>query len=298
MKAKLPWLLLVLLSHASADACIWTNGKTIEQKLAQTGNGMSPLLVDPLSTYPPGTNKVVNTNAEILRIVAALPPEKMLSGDVAPLPDDWPPTLSEAVKPIFTGDYKKAAEMLAALNAKYPNNYYICANLGVTSELNGNDAEALQWVEKAMKIKPDAHYETEWMHAAVLRAKLALAKDPAWLEKQTISGIPLGDVPAGFFLTEGTRRIELKEIHKALYAHVMPRLLLVKGKDRIVAAMLTELAKIEARTISVESGKAMLTLAAEHGAANTELILKTWPADPPKNQTGIGIAPKGKGPSF
>jgi tetratricopeptide (TPR) repeat protein len=235
--------------------------------------------VDPLFTGLPGTNKAADTNAEILRIVAALPPEKVLEGDSeGTVPEDWPPKLSDAVKPIFTGDYKKAAEMLAALNAKRPDNYYICANLAVTSELSGNDAAALKWVEKAMRIKPDAHYKTEWMHAAVLRAKLALAKDPTWLDTHTISGIPLGDVPADFVLTQGKRRITLKEIQGALYAHVIPRLLLVKGQDRIVAAMLTELARIEARTISVESGTAMLALAAEHGATNTELIIKGWQA--------------------
>lgn len=220
----------------------------------------------------------IRTKAEILQSIASMSPKDVLdlSNETSDFPADWPPELNDAVKPIFIGAFRKSADMLAELNLKYPNNYYICANLAVTSELAGNDAEALRWVEKAMKIKPDAHHGTEWMPAAVLRGKLAMAKDPAWLETHTVSGIPPGKLPKDFSLMESGRRIDLEQIQAALFAHSVPRLLLVKGSDRIVAATLTELARVEARLISVEAGIAMLKLATDHGAANTGPLMKDW----------------------
>jgi hypothetical protein len=280
MKARLFLFLLFLFCGSMGRACIWIDATTLEGKFISVGGAA------PASGGPPLAGGVLMTSetfratnhSEVFRVIAAMPPEQVLelSTELQDPPPDWPAELNDAVRPIFTGDFKKSAEMLAALNVKYPSNYYVCANLGVTSELTGNDTEALQWVEKAMQIKPDAHYGTEWMHAAVLRAKIAITKDPAWLEKHTISGIPPGEVPAGFFLSEGARRIELREIQDALVAHLIPRLLLVKGQDRIVAALLTELARVEARASSVEAGIGMLQLAAEHGAANTGPLLKDW----------------------
>jgi hypothetical protein len=262
-------------------ACLWIHGTTLEGSLIEVEGRAYPFsAAAPLAEGELMSNETARArnHAEFLRVVAAMPPAQVLelSGQRVDFPPDWPPELNAAVKPIFAGDFNKSAELLAALNTKYPDNYYVCANLAVTSELAGNDAEALRWVEKAMQLKSNAHYGTEWMHAAVLRAKLALAKDPAWLETHTISGIPLGEVPAGFSLTEDTRTIELADVQKALVAHLVPRMLLVKGPDRIVAALLTELARVEARATAVESGVAMLQLAAEHGAANTALLQKEW----------------------
>lgn len=280
MKCRLPWFLIFVLCGSVAHACLWFDATTLEGKLVSRGIADGPTGAPPLGEQElrPRVRSHLRTKADILHSIAIMRPEDVLdlSNETSDFPADWPPELNDAVKPIFTGEFQKSADMLAELNLKYPNNYYVCANLGVTSELTGKDAEALQWVEKAMKIKPDAHNGTEWMHSAVLRAKLALAKEPAWLETHTISGIPLGDVPKDFSLQEGGRHIELKDIQAALFAHAVPRLLLVKGVDRIVAAMLTELARVEARLVSVEAGIAMLKLAADHGAANTEPLLKDW----------------------
>jgi hypothetical protein len=277
------WLcgLMVLLVFCGAGrACLWINGTTLEGNLTRTGGPNFAAGAWPLAEGGIFTRETAHaqSHAEFLRAVAAMPLAKVLdlSREMTEVPADWPPELNAAVEPIFAGEISTSAEMLAALHAKYPDNYYVCANLAVTSELAGNDAEALQWVEKALRIKPDAHSGTEWMHAAVLRAKLALAKDPAWLETRTISGIPPGEVPADFSLTEGPRKIELEEIQHALLAHLVPRILFVKGPDRIVAAMLTELARVEARADSVEAGIAMLKIAAEHGAVNTGPLLKEW----------------------
>lgn len=283
MKRALPWFLVLTLCGSIAQGCIWYDATTLERMFIKTHPAAVPMGAPPLGEQELMTNGswLTRTKAEILRSIAGMPPEEALELSRGPsvlLPDDWPPELNDAVKPIFTGEFQKSADLLAELNLKYPNNYYICANLGVTSELTGKDSEALHWVEKAMQIKPDAHNGTEWMHAAVLRAKLAMAKEPAWLETHTISGIPPGEVPKAFSLQEGDRRIELKEIQAALFAHAVPRLLLVKGPDRIVAAMLTELARVEARAVSVEDGIAMLKLAAKHGAQNTEPLLKDWEA--------------------
>jgi len=75
---------------------------------------------------------------------------------------------------------------------------------------------------------------------------------------------------------DGPRWLTLKEIHQALPAHAVPRLLFVKPQDRIAAAMLTELARVEVRVTSIEAGLAMLSLAEEYGAQGTGLQRTAW----------------------
>lgn len=166
---------------------------------------------------------------------------------------------------------------MRALIATHPDNYYLCANLAVAAELQGRDAEALDWLERAFRIRPDAHSGTEWMHGAFLKAKLAIAADPSWLLTHTVSGIPIsGDIPGEFSLKSGGMILDLEKIHKSILAHSIPRLLFVKDADPLIGAMLTELARVEARLVSVEAGLDMLKFAVERGASGTEALQKQW----------------------
>lgn len=272
----LPRLLFLLLSlHAGgqqARACIWYDGTTLEGNFART---------EPPPQLPTGTllkeepayfaqpQGRYRFNAEQLRTASRFSPESILEFNTHPeeLPPGWPEGMDDAVRLIFSGKTAEAVTSLAELDRKTPDNYWISANLAAASELSGDLPAAKRWVEKALTINPKAHEGTEWMHAAVIRARIALEKDPAWLKTHTVSGIPLeGDLPAGFTLTDGTQTRSLEDIHRALLAHTFARLIFVKPKDPVAAALLTELARVEARVEAVENGLAMLILAEEYGA--------------------------------
>lgn len=70
------------------------------------------------------------------------------------------------------GEYKAALAILTALEKKYPNEYNVLANLGTLYELLGKPRSALDYLSRAIKISPDSHYGSEWIHVHILQVKL------------------------------------------------------------------------------------------------------------------------------
>lgn len=281
--------LLLSTGRLSLQACVWVDGTTIEGLITRKEGAEFITLSAPFDEYALTTSSMPKTSAgyaDALKTTRHLKPADFYRQFArAPVGSqrtetsrdpDWPMELDVAAKPLFLGRPEEARQALEAMNASRPGNYYILANLAVAEELCGHDLEALEKLETALRLKPDAHSGTEWMHAAVLRAKIALARDPAWLETHTISGIPADRLPAGFVLQDGTRTLSLKEIHHAMLAHALARTLFVKPPDPVTAALLKELARVQARWWMVEGGLAVLDLADEYGARDTAALRTTW----------------------
>lgn len=70
------------------------------------------------------------------------------------------------------GDLTAALTMLTALVKKHPNEYNILANLGTVYELSGKPRSALDYLSRAIKVSPDSHYGSEWIHIHILQVKL------------------------------------------------------------------------------------------------------------------------------
>lgn len=100
-----------------------------------------------------------------------------------------------AVGRILQGRYPEAIELLRDVEAKYPGRAIVAANLGTALELSGQDAEALKWIRTGIQRDPKEHDGTEWLHAMILEAKVAMAKDPAWLKKRGVLGLDFGADP-------------------------------------------------------------------------------------------------------
>ncbi len=272
----------------TAIACIWYEGTTLEGRFTRTGpvdliSGNALVAEEEILSPKWDTDRFYANkyNAVTLRAIMSANPTEFLELNQRTLKNahpDWPQGMDDAVRLIFSGDASGSRTQLEALAQRHPDNYWICANLAAACELSGDLPSAQQWVEKALTINPQAHEGTEWMHAAVIRARLALEKDASWLQSHTISGVPMDVVPKGFTLNDGRRTLSLEDIHRALMAHTFARLLFVKPKDPVAASLLTELAQVEARLFSIESGNAMLDLAEEYGAPTAAAIREKWAA--------------------
>jgi hypothetical protein len=92
---------------------------------------------------------------------------------------------------IYLGRYREAIDELLAIEKKFPRVYSTATNLGTACELNGNFSEARRWIAEGMKRNPAAHEGTEWLHLAIIDARIALRDDPQWLEKNSV--IPARD---------------------------------------------------------------------------------------------------------
>lgn len=98
---------------------------------------------------------------------------------------------------ILTGKYDEAIVLLRETEQKFPGSAKVAANLGTALELKGEDEEALKWIREGVNRDASEHQGSEWLHARILTAKVALKKDPKWLLKNHVLELDFGtgDVP-------------------------------------------------------------------------------------------------------
>lgn len=145
-----------------------------------------------------------------------------------------------AVAYIISGKYEDAVTLLTDLEKEHPGLSRTASNLGTALELSGNNSEALGWIEEGIARDPGDHQGTEWLHARILEAKVALEKDPAWLETHDVLGVDFGSetqprMPAALRVDRLGRPSSLEEIEKAMDYQLRERLKFVTAPDPIVA---------------------------------------------------------------
>jgi hypothetical protein len=95
---------------------------------------------------------------------------------------------------IFLGEYDPAIELLREAETLAPGkSAKVAMNLGAALERKGGaDEDALYWVREAYKRDANESEGSGWLHVRMLGAKVALARDPQWFEKNTILGYDFG----------------------------------------------------------------------------------------------------------
>jgi hypothetical protein len=106
------------------------------------------------------------------------------------------PTLKNSndlgVARLLTGKIDAAIALFRETEKKFPGSALVAANLGTALELKGENEEALKWIREGMSRDASEHQESEWLHARILAAKIALARDPDWFEKNAVMGYGFG----------------------------------------------------------------------------------------------------------
>lgn len=125
-----------------------------------------------------------------------------------------------AVALVHLGRSNRAIEVLLALEEKKPGVYTTAANLGTAYELTGNLHAALKWIQAGIERNADSHEGTEWLHVAILKAKIHLRADLAWLAKHSV--------------LDGADKRDAAEIVKAIEYQLHERLQFVKPEDAVV----------------------------------------------------------------
>ncbi|MCA8992535.1 MAG: hypothetical protein KDA69_01020 [Planctomycetaceae bacterium] len=172
---------------------------------------------------------------------------------------------------IYLGEYDRAIEMLNAVEEEAPGNYMVATNLGTAHELKGDNEQALQWIEAGLERNPESHNGSEWIHAAILRAKLRDADS-----NESVLGISFGGDPEPVapstesFATIGAGGLEELEYHIQTQLH--ERLQFVTAPDPIVGELLFDMASAIALSESLEESIPIYEMAAEYGYPNSELL--------------------------
>lgn len=146
------------------------------------------------------------------------------------------------------GKVKEALVLFEALAEAYPNEYSIIANLGTTYELSGNTEKALEYIQKGLKLNPDSHGGSEWIHVKLLQAKIALAKNPDYFKKHTVLNL--------------TPQQEASEaVRKQLFIQLQERFPFCKGPDPVMADLFIDLGDCYVAGISFEHAKGLYQIA-------------------------------------
>ncbi len=175
---------------------------------------------------------------------------------------------------IFLGEYDRAVELLLALEAEFPGDYSVAANLGTAYELQGNNAGALEWIQTAIDRNPVSHAGSEWVHVEILRAKIRMAETAASEAHVLDLDFGLNPVPAAPSSDSLTQYeiASLGDLCDDVAYQLSERMKFVDAPDPVVADLLFTLANGIAVSQSIEEALPVYELAGEFGYPQHPLL--------------------------
>lgn len=245
---------LLTLAPSSVPACMWVHGTSIDGTSKRAaGSRPERDLERALASTP---------EQSLMRILDNLEPERAVA---------FTPREAEGVEQVIDGRYAEAIETFLAIEADHPGNYSTAANLGTAYELHGDLELALRWISEGIRRNGESHYGTEWLHVAILKAKIELAKDPGYLDTHRIIPLPESIAEDTVVEVEGRPR-SLVELERALGYQLGERMVFVKPEDPVVADLLFSYGRMTASTHLVESGLELLGLSGRYGFADPAML--------------------------
>lgn len=143
---------------------------------------------------------------------------------------------------IYLKQYGKAIKLYLDIEKLSPNRYSTASNIGTAYELNGQNEEALKWIQKALKIDPNSHQGSEWIHLNILKAKIGGER---FYNSKFLLNINFGNdsIPKSKHDNEKFNKL-LDLLQSQLYFQLNERLTFVKPKDKIVAQLMFDFGNI------------------------------------------------------
>lgn len=172
--------------------------------------------------------------------------ELLRAYDNSPPPPSYDANIQRSALLIYAGKVAEAVDLLVETEAKYPGRYETASNLGTALELSGDNVGALKWIAEGIIRSPQSHQGSEWLHVRILKAKIALAADPRWLESHSVSGAEVGqrqgppvslDAPLSGNLGELVHEDALSD---HLFYQLSERLKFLPPTDPVVSELLME----------------------------------------------------------
>jgi len=242
MKKTVFVLIITLCLVGRSFACL--NGDTKE-----LANG--ELLYWDKSTSTPSGHRF-NGNADFARFPRELHNLYKKTNDIRYLSD-------EGLVLIVLGEYKKAITLYLQIEKIKPNRYSTASNIGTAYELDGQNKQALFWIEKAVKLNEHSHYDSEWIHVNILKAKLG---GEQFITTQFLLNTDFGtdSIPR-----TSLPKKKLDSLSQALFYQLNERNSFVKPKDKIVAQLLFDLGNLTFVRSAYKVALADYALAKEYG---------------------------------
>ena len=254
--------LVTLALVANSSACINVSGTTLDGRRhsdAEEGRGVTRHFLFEKANEP------IVWNSRLKKLEAVMAGEPTIRDR-----SDYGGVL------VHLGQYEKARDVLIEAERVTPGDYAVASNLGTAYELLGENEKALEWIKRGMERNPDSHRGTEWVHVKILEAKIAVAKDPAWLSRNSVLGVDFGTAPRPALTgvagaSRNTQREEANRVRRGAAYQLSERFQFVKGPDPFVGDVTFDLANAIAVGRNVEEAEDIYLLAQEYGAPRSAL---------------------------
>ncbi|KRA16340.1 hypothetical protein [Lysobacter sp. Root604] len=178
---------------------------------------------------------------------------------------------------IYQGQYPLAIRHFIAVERLYPGHHETAANLGTALELAGQDRVALRWIRLGIQRNADEHLRTEWLHARILEAKIAAAREPGYLNRRSIAGVrfeakTVPALPTALPAGNDGKPVKPWELETALNYQLHERTQFVPAPDAVVANLLSDWATLNLAGGPLENASALYELAVDYGAPRDALM--------------------------
>lgn len=141
-----------------------------------------------------------------------------------------------AVADIYLGKHESAVKKLEILIKQYSFEYNVVITYAVALELTEKYKEALMYLKKAIKLNPDSHEGSEWIHVKILEY---VVKNGTKAPSSSILGIDFGNdsIPVA------PMDIKIEKLKTELQFQLQDRLFFVEGKkDPVYGSLLFDYA--------------------------------------------------------
>ena len=178
---------------------------------------------------------------------------------------------------VYQGQYGLAVRHFLFVERRFPGHHETAANLGTALELAGHDATALRWIRIGIQRNPDEHAGSEWLHARILQAKIALAQDPDYLDGRSVAGVAfeatlVPSLPRSMPAGNDGKPVQPWKLNESLSYQLHERTQFVRPRDPIVANLLVDWATLNLAGGPIESADALYDAAVVYGARRDALM--------------------------
>ena len=152
------------------------------------------------------------------------------------------------------GQVDSALSILKPLALKYPKEYIVIANLGTAHELKNELDSALKYISKGLKLNPNSHRGSEWVHVAILKAKINRRKNKNHILKTPI-------ITENLFFTQvkdSTRKNYFSHVQRQIMYQIETRAPFTPAPNQVITNLFLNLAKLNFKYGTVEGGFAAL----------------------------------------
>lgn len=140
---------------------------------------------------------------------------------------------------LMRGNFKEGMEIFRQLQLRYPDIYEINANLAVAFEVNGEIDSAIHFQKTAMKLKPSAHDNSEWLHLKILEARKQLLQNSDWCIHNNVTEIEAESIKNYKYQSHETGEVPF--VFSNFIAQLNERMPFSFAEDKVMGKLFLEL---------------------------------------------------------